>query len=432
MKWPTFPLSHLVRFVGGGTPSKADPAFWSGGIPWVSPKDMATRDIWDTQDHITEEAIAQSATQLVPASSILIVVRSGILVHSVPIGISRVLVSLNQDMKALLPLTESLDSEFLAYFLEARTAEILASCVKRGATVHSIDVNKLRQIQVPFPTFSEQRRIVEILDRADALRKKRAEADAKAKRILPALFIKIFGDPVTNPKGWNISRLDAVVEIGTQLVDPNQPVYVDLLHIGGEDIEKDTGRILNPKTVRESGLRGGKFYFARDHILYCKIRPYLNKVAFPQFEGVCSADIYPLLPDRQQIRPFFLVSLLRSDAFLAYARIHSERLRMPKLNKDQLGSCEIFLPPIKTQVIFEDLAQKFAAVDQRRYSARERLEEVFATLLHRAFSGDLTAKWREAHLKELLAEMEEQTKYLTAHRGNKQRDTVTLQDSLFE
>jgi type I restriction enzyme S subunit len=112
---------------------------------------MVSRDIWETQDHISENAIAESATQLVPTGSVLIVARSGILARFVPIAIARVPVTLKQDMKAFLPTTGILDNQFLAYFLESRSTELLASFVKRGATVHSLDMNKLQHLQVPIP-----------------------------------------------------------------------------------------------------------------------------------------------------------------------------------------------------------------------------------------------------------------------------------------
>jgi type I restriction enzyme S subunit len=231
--------------------------------------------------------------------------------------------------------------------------------------------------------------------------------------------------------GWNVKRLDEVVEIGTQLVDPNQQTYINLPHIGGDDIEKNTGRILSPKSVQESGLRSSKFHFTENHLLYCKIRPYLNKVAFPRFEGVCSADIYPLLPDKGEITPLFLLTILKTDAFLAYARIHSERLRMPKLNREQLGAYHIFLPSVEIQIIFERKAQSIFEAEQRCRIAGERLERIYSFLLHSAFSGALTAQWRDAHMKEIVAEMKEQAKYLRVRGTHSQRENVALQESLF-
>src|SRR5882757_6154016 len=86
--WTRLNMGDVGRWFGGGTPSKANPRFWTGGnIPWVSPKDMKRDRVTDAQDHITEDAVAQSATNLVEAGSILIVVRSGILQHTLPVAV---------------------------------------------------------------------------------------------------------------------------------------------------------------------------------------------------------------------------------------------------------------------------------------------------------------------------------------------------------
>ena len=275
-----------------------------------------------------------------------------------------------------------------------------------------VSARDVKNLVVPLPPLSEQRRIVEILDQADTLRKKRAEADAKAARILPALFYKMFGDPATNPMGWPTANLGDVADIGTRLVDPNQPEYLDLPHIGGDQIEKETGRISSPKIVQDSDLRSGKFYFTADHILYSKIRPYLNKVAYPRFDGVCSADIYPIRPRNGRVSHWYLIALLRSPAFLAYAKVHSERLRMPKLNREQLGAFTTPLPSPTLLEVFGNQAQQMELLQKAGFEQTDRVTTLFTALLHRAFSGELTAKWREAHMKEVLNEMNQQAKYL--------------------
>jgi len=308
------------------------------------------------------------------------------------------------------PRLDVVDFMFLYYALKARGLNDTIT----GAAQPQITRSNLSKVKLSLPTLSEQRRIVEILDQADQLRKLRADADVKAQRILPALFIKMFGDPATNPMGWDTVPLDKVVDIGTQLVDPNQSEYFDLPHIGGEQIEKDTGRILSPILVRNSNLRSNKFYFSSDHILYSKIRPYLNKVAYPRFSGVCSADIYPLRPKNKSVTHLYLLSLLRTQAFLDYVKMHSDRLRIPKLNKTQLGAFEFPLPGSHLLIDFDARAGKIVSIENGRFVRQEKIEKLYQIILYRAFSGDLTASWREARMKELLQEMELQAKALAS------------------
>ncbi len=270
----------------------------------------------------------------------------------------------------------------------------------------------LKEIELPLIPLSEQRRVVKLLDQAEALPKRHVEASAKAARILPALFYKIFGDPATNSKRWPTAALEELAEIGTELIDPNQSPYLDLVHIGAEQIEKETGRILAPTLVRNSHLRSGKFYFTAAHVLYSKIRPYLNKVAFPRCEGICSADIYPIRPRDSRLSNWYIVALLRSPAFLAYARVHSDRLRIPKLNREQLGAFVTPIPSTQPLGLFDTLAEQVEDLARDQFDQSNRIAMLFNTLLYRAFTGDLTAKWREAHMKQLLAEMQEQEKLL--------------------
>jgi len=110
----------------------------------------------------------------------------------------------------------------------------------RGANYPAVTDNIVKETLIPLPPLSEQRRIVELLDQADALRKKRAEADAKAQRILPALFIKMFGDPVTNPKGWDIALMGDLLEI-----KPNYGTMISPSTDNGEWLDLRVANIQN-------------------------------------------------------------------------------------------------------------------------------------------------------------------------------------------
>jgi len=380
--------------VGGGTPSKKNDAFWTGGdIPWVSPKDMSSREVWDAEDHITQAAVEGSATQVVPEGSVLVVVRSGILVRRVPVAIARVPVALNQDMKALLP-GGPLEPDYLAYALEAQAEHVLAGCVKRGATVHSIDIGKFNHLQLAVPPPSEQHRIVEILDQADALRKKRAEADAKAARILPALFYKMFGDPATNPTGWDQKPFDLAFEDCTAQFPKLQ-----------RNAYQVTGRF--PVVDQCKELVAG---YCDDESLVTHVAnpvivfgDHTRIVKYVDFPFVAGADGSRVFAAKEGFLPAFLAMQLELQPIpnLGYSRHMREVRRL-----------RFIAPPASLQRRYAERAESIRPLLKAQTSCRDNIESIWQTLLHHAFTGYLTAKWREAHMKELLAEMEHQAKAL--------------------
>jgi type I restriction enzyme S subunit len=158
--WEVKRLKYVIKSItGGGTPSTGNPLFWNGTIPWVSPKDMKNAEISETEDYVTDLAVANSSTTLVAPNSILVVVRSGILKHTFPVAINRVTVCLNQDMKAIIP-ADCLDEKFLYWKLKGLSNIVLTVCNKMGATVDSIEVPDLLSLLVTFPQKAEQTAIV--------------------------------------------------------------------------------------------------------------------------------------------------------------------------------------------------------------------------------------------------------------------------------
>lgn len=161
--WSVQRIKHVVRFAGGGTPSKAVDDYWGGDIPWVSPKDMKVFRISESQDNITEAALASSACSRIPIGATLMVVRSGILQHTIPVAINEVPVCLNQDMKALIP-EEGMVSEYLAYLIQGLNDRLLDEWVKQGATVESIEHQSMANTPIPVPPLEQQLAIASYLD----------------------------------------------------------------------------------------------------------------------------------------------------------------------------------------------------------------------------------------------------------------------------
>ncbi|MBS9443783.1 restriction endonuclease subunit S [Photorhabdus heterorhabditis] len=162
--WRISPLKYNCLFSGGGTPSKDKLEYWNGDIPWVSPKDMKSFYISNSEDKITKTAIVESSTKLIASGAVLIVVRSGILQRTIPVAINTCPVTLNQDMKALIFKTP-LNAEFFTYFIRGNETQLLLEWCKQGATVESIESEYLSNSAIPFPPSHEISQIISYLNK---------------------------------------------------------------------------------------------------------------------------------------------------------------------------------------------------------------------------------------------------------------------------
>lgn len=165
-KYDSKSLVKLVSFATGGTPSKEKPEYWNGNIYWVSAKDFKSFYIDSSEDTITELGLKNSSTKLIPQNSLLIVARSGILLHTLPVAINKCSVAINQDIKAIFVRDRNLDIHYLGYFFDIFNNYILSKIVKHSTTVQSVNSNELEKIDIPLPPMEIQQRIVGIMDAA--------------------------------------------------------------------------------------------------------------------------------------------------------------------------------------------------------------------------------------------------------------------------
>jgi type I restriction enzyme S subunit len=148
----TEPLGRLVTMKSGGTPSKAVPEFWQGPIPWVSPKDMKRDEIDDAEDHISETAVQESASQIVPVGSILMVVRGMILTRDVPIAITGRPVTVNQDIKALSLIDARLNPRFLFAALKVQSGRLLSEVTTAAHGTKKLEAARIENLPIPIPS----------------------------------------------------------------------------------------------------------------------------------------------------------------------------------------------------------------------------------------------------------------------------------------
>ena len=165
--WELKPLGRLVKFAGGATPDKGRPEYWDGDIPWVSPKDMKYMRIADVPDHVSTEGLNNSPLALLPAKSVLIVVRGMILAHSFPVAITDASVTINQDMKAL-TVGKRVDAEFLLWLLTGIARVFVALADESAHGTRKLESEIVARVCLPVPPTNEQTAIADFLDRETA------------------------------------------------------------------------------------------------------------------------------------------------------------------------------------------------------------------------------------------------------------------------
>jgi type I restriction enzyme S subunit len=270
-------------------------------------------------------------------------------------------------------------------------------------TIPNLSGAKLKAFQVPKPPNQEQRSIAYVLLRIQKAIGVQDRIVAATRELKKSLMQKLFteglhGEELKDteigkmPKSWMLGIFSDITEITHGQIDPKKDEYLELRSIGSENIESNTGRLISIKTVRERGLISGQYLFTKEDIVYSKIRPYLNKVVFPKFEGICSADIYPIRTKRDIMLPEFLFNYMLYDKFVTQAISFQDRTGIPKINRIQLGLLKIPIPPIETQKEISSILTNVGKRIEQAIQIREKMQTLFKSMLNLLMTGKVRVK----------------------------------------
>jgi type I restriction enzyme S subunit len=389
VSWPLVKLEDFCKTSSGGTPSRKVVEYYDGDIPWVKSGDLRESIVTEVSEHITQLAIEKSSAKIVPAGAILLAMYGATVGRMAWLGIDA---ATNQAVCSIIPDKSKAFPKYVYYALLSKVPHFLNEAV--GGAQPNISQGLIRETEIPLPPLAEQKRIAAILDKADAIRRKRQQAIQLADDFLRAVFLDMFGDPVTNPKGFEVSRIE---EISFRVTKGESPKWQ------GFDYGSNGVRFITSENVLWGKLDNRVKYIPiefHEKLKRSKIRDgdlLINLVgasvgrACLAFNNGLPANInqavavttlnteriFPKIALCQLLLPSVQRSLLGNVVDAARANISLKNIR----------DLQVIIPPIDLQRKFIQISNKFDFITIKKEQTDNM--NLFQSLSQKAFRGEL-------------------------------------------
>lgn len=387
MSWATASIGDVCAVVSGATPRTEDARLWGGDILWTTPKDLSSLNtpyLDQPSRTVTEEGLRSCAATVLPPNSVLLSSRA-------PIGlvaINTVPMATNQGFKSLVPQPGKLDSKFLYYWLKSRTTFLQS--LGNGATFKEISKAIVERIEIPLPPLDEQRRIAAILDKADALRRKRKRALELLDGLTQSIFLEMFGEPVSNPARHTTAKIGNICKVVTGNTPPrsNAALYGNAVEWIKSDNIRPPERILSVATefLSPGGRSVARLAPPGSTLVTC-IAGSPNSIgncAMTDREVAFNQQINALLP--QDLNPLFLYVQMRVGKRLVQDASTGGMKGL--VSKSRLQDVKLLVPARSLQDAFAGQVIRVLDLADRLRAAIQN-DTLFASLQHRAFTGKL-------------------------------------------
>lgn len=389
--FPHVEIKDFAEVVTGGTPSTVISEYWDNGtIPWLNSGELNNRHITRSSNYITESGLKNSNAKVMPPDTVLIALTGA------TTGVTALLkieACANQSVTGILP-SNNHDPKFLYFYLSSLRQKILGK--SWGGAQKHISQGYVKDIKVPLPSLDEQRRIAAILDKADAIRRKRQESIHLTEEFLRSTFLEIFGDPVLNPKGWDTVRMEDIIEDGPQnglykhesdYGSGTPIVRIDSFYDG-----EITG-LINLKRLRIDQGTIRKYRLRENDILINRVnsRKFLGKCAIvPKLieDTVFESNMMRMKLRDDRVCPAYVINLFQHPYIKKQIETRAkDAVNQSSINQDDVKSLELRLPPVALQ-------KKFMQVKTMANKIRARFNDIalvdnslFNSLVKRAFQG---------------------------------------------
>lgn len=392
--WPRYLLSEIAE-VSAGNPAPQEAAdFTKEGAPFVRMQDVGrehhTKSLTHTADRLTAAAVEQHRLRLFPRGTLLIP-KSGASVnlnHRALLGLPAFVVS---HLATVVPRRDTIDPEFLYYWSLTYDPRHQA----QTTSLPSLPTSLIKAASLPVPPLDEQRRIVDLLSRAEGIVRLRREAQKKAAEVIPALFLDMFGDPAENPKRWPMMTLGEVIrraDYGSSTKASEDATGLPMLRMGNVDssghLDLTTLKYvaLSPKDVARFRLEEGDLLFNRTNS-----KELVGKTGLWDSPVLAIAASYFIrIRVREDIvRPFFLWAFMNTP-FMKRVLFDTARgaIGQANINAQELRGFHVAVPDMPTQEAFEARSRDMLAICAQQKAAADKSESTFRALLAGTFTTE--------------------------------------------
>lgn len=377
----------------GSTPSRKNIAkYYTGGtIPWVKSGELKENIITNSEEFITEAALSETSVKLVPANAILLAMYGATVGRLAVLGMPS---TTNQAICHIIPDPNVARVRYLYYALQSQVAHIINQGV--GGAQPNINQGIVKNLKVPIPSLTIQDQTIDLLDRADGIRKNRLTAIDLIETLKKSIFVEIFGDPARNPKGWKwgtIRDLVSEVKYGTSskadsLVGEYPILRMNNITYSGEmDFNELKYIDLDPDDTEKYLVKDGDLLFNRTNS-----KELVGKTAvFRGSKPMAYAGYLIRVRTNEYANEDFLVGFLNSSfGKTTLFNMCKSIVGMANINAQELQDIKIYRPPIELQNEYRNRISRMLEFREKLYSSLVKTEQLFASLQNRAFRGELS------------------------------------------
>lgn len=389
MSWEYKMLGDVCEIKSGGTPSRKIEENFGGNIPWVKITDIENAKngyLKNTEEKITEKGLSDIRNRIFPKDTLLFAMYGSVgkvAFLNRPMAINQAILGINPKDD------ECIDLKYLKYWFNFKQKELLSKA--RGVTLKNLSATIVKNLQIPLPPLSTQKKIATILDKAQALIDNDKKVLEKYDQLAQSVFLEMFGDPVRNEKGWEVIKIGELTKVSSGST-PSRKIkeyyqgsipWVKTMEVIGNEIYNTTEKITE-KAKENTHLK----LYPKNSILVAmygqgKTR---GQVGFLQIEATTNQACAVIEPNSNYNGKFLFELLKHSYTNL---RDLSRGGNQPNLNVGMIKSYPVIFPPKKEQDRFEQTIDKIYEQKDNTQLSLQKTEELFNRLLQKAFKGEL-------------------------------------------